>query len=253
MQRVCLPIDYSRVHLRCQHRLPTSDSADKEARSWKKMQKPWKKLQNIVRSIALAKQANADALTPLQRAYLALTARITQSQMSVILIFTQKSWKITISNCISDLRLQTLPHADAGARFFAPVSAFFCLQRAFLRSCVCFFAYKELFSALVSAILLATATGRIYLLAADKYNNRTRWNYGCTLLAQFCILASLGLLNGSLRQHVKCFIKCLDGSMPFFACRQRWQIKGLCLPIHIKNDVYRIIGSSIRFLRLIAG
>ena len=49
------------------------------------------KLQNIVRSIALAKQANADALTPLQRAYLALTARITQSQMSVILIFTQKS------------------------------------------------------------------------------------------------------------------------------------------------------------------
>ena len=47
--------------------------------------------QNIVRSIALAKQANADALTLLQRAYLALTARITQSQMSVILIFTQKS------------------------------------------------------------------------------------------------------------------------------------------------------------------
>ena len=74
-----------------------------------------------------------------------------------------------------------------------------------------------------------------------------------SLLAQFCILASLGLLNGRLRQHVKCFIKCLDGSMPFFACRQRWQIKGLCLPIHIKNDVYRIIGSSIRFLRIISG
>ena len=140
MQRVCLPIDYSRVRLRCQHRLPTSDSADKEARSWKKMQKPWKKLQNIVRSIALAKQANAAALTQLQRAYLALTARITQSQMSVILIFTQKSWKITISNCISDLRLQTLPHADAGVRFFAPVSAFF--------------AYKELFSAPMSTFML---------------------------------------------------------------------------------------------------
>lgn len=143
MQRVCLPIDYSRVHLRCQHRLPTSDSADKEARSWKKMQNHERSCRTLYAVLPIAKQANADALTLLQRAYLALTARITQSQMSVILIFTQKSWKITISNFISDLRLQTLPHADAGARFFAPVSAFLLIKSFSSLLCLLFLLIKS--------------------------------------------------------------------------------------------------------------